>query len=59
MKLLIEIKEKYGNTLFYPACEASQVFAKLLNQSTLTENNLKLIKQLGYTIEFKQKTINI
>lgn len=51
MIITINPKSVYGETKYYPACELSRLFARLLNQFTLTLSNLKLIKQMGYEIK--------
>ena len=51
MKITIEPKSVYGNTLYYPTCEQAKLFAKIAGTSTLTYHTIQLIKQLGYEIE--------
>ena len=49
-KLTLRKKIIYGNELLYPNCEDSKVFAKMVGRKTLTEQDIKLIKLLGYEI---------
>lgn len=56
MKLIFE--EKYdlkgnGSNKIYPHCENSNIFCNLVGKKSLNEYQLKLIKQLGYSIEIK------
>jgi hypothetical protein len=36
---------------YYPACDKSKLFAKLLNQRTLTPDNMQILQQLGIEVE--------
>ncbi len=47
----VMIKNVYGNEKVYPICERAKIFAKMVGQTTLTDFNLKYIKELGYTIQ--------
>lgn len=47
----VEIKTIYGNQKIYPACDKAEGFCKLINQKTLTERDIKLIKELGYEVQ--------
>lgn len=44
-------RKVYGNTLFYPANKEAQIAALLIRQKTLNEGAMKLLTQLGHTIE--------
>lgn len=46
-------REVYGNTLIYPACQVSELLAKLAGRKTFTRGDLKTIQALGYSIELK------
>ena len=52
MKNEITVKEKrvYGNTLIYPACDKSNIFAGLIGAKTFNIHQLNLIEGLGYKI---------
>jgi len=56
MELTIEAKDVYGRTLYYPACEKAQLFAKLIDKKTLTPETIEIVKKLGYNINMKQPT---
>jgi hypothetical protein len=58
--LIIEIKSIYGQDKIYPVCTQAKGFCKLLGQKTLTEDNLRVIKnELGYSLELKAKSLAI
>jgi len=59
MEIEVLLKEVYGNPMFYPACEKAARFAYLCGTKTLTYDALKVIKELGYTVNIKQKEIKI
>lgn len=49
--LKVHVVPQYGQTAIHPACPQSKLFAKMLNQKTLTQDNVELIKELGYVIQ--------
>jgi hypothetical protein len=48
--ITVSIKSVYGVDKIYPACPKAEVFCKLLNQKTLTDRDIDLIKKLGIAI---------
>jgi hypothetical protein len=50
MKIQIEIRSQYGNTLAYPLCQAAMLFARIAGTKTLSSQALKDIQALGYSI---------
>jgi len=48
MRILVERRNVYGVEKIYPECDKAKLFCKLLGQSTLTERDVSIIKQLGY-----------
>lgn len=46
----VRLKTNYGQQSIYPNCDNAKVFAKLLEQQTLTPLNIKHIKSLGYEV---------
>ena len=50
MEITVVIKSVYGNEQIYPVCEQAKLFAALAGTKTLTNQSLRLIKQLGYKI---------
>ena len=57
MNITVEVKHVYGRITIYPACETSQLLAKLASHKILTPTDLRVIKQLGYTVEVATPTI--
>ena len=53
MKIQMQQKERYGRDLFYPVCDKAKALARLVGQTTLTQDNLRiLVKDLGIEIEW-------
>ena len=55
MKIQVEMKQVYGNTMIYPVCETAKTFASMLNTKTLTSAAIAHIKKLGYVVEVVQE----
>lgn len=51
----VEIRTVYGTEKIYPLCDRSRIFCKLLGQSTLTFENIKFIKELGFEVKSIKK----
>lgn len=49
-QIVLLAREIYGKVLFYPVCDNSKVFAAIADQITLSESNIRRIKQLGYEV---------
>lgn len=54
MTLTVSVSHAYGREIFVPECPKSREVASLLNQKTLTRENVEKLKGLGY--HFKLKT---
>lgn len=48
MDIKVTIKNVYGQEKIYPACDKAIIFADMINQKTLTDRDIAMIKQLGY-----------
>lgn len=57
MKLLVIIKNVYGNEMIYPVCDKAKLLCKLSGKKTFTKDSLSILKQLGYEFEIPQQTI--
>jgi len=57
MEILVDVKNVYGNILYYPACSQSEIFAKIAGNKTLTGDTLRQIKELGITVTAKTSQI--
>ena len=51
MELQVTIKNHYGKDFIYPHCKQSEVFTLLTGRKTLSNKDMFLIKQLGYTLK--------
>jgi hypothetical protein len=49
--ITVKVKNVYGNPVAYPACEMSEVFARIAGTKTLTAETLRLIASLGFTVK--------
>ena len=50
-KIKVTVKSVYGNDLIYPKCFLSIQFCKIAKTKTLSIQNLKDIKLMGFEIE--------
>jgi hypothetical protein len=50
MKLDLILKQSYGRNLYYPVGDSAKLVCKLANCTTLTDTQLKLLRQLGFEI---------
>jgi hypothetical protein len=46
----VQVKNVYGNEVYYPACPAAQLFADVAGTKTITENTLRILKRNGYEV---------
>jgi len=56
-ELLVEPRDKYGETRIYPKCDKSKIFAEMLGQATLTPRDIGNIIRLGFTIKAEHPPI--
>lgn len=57
MKIIVQIKNVYGNELIYPICDNAKLFTSLTGKQTLSLGDINKIKSLGYVVEVKTKTL--
>ena len=55
--LIVEKKNVYGVERVYPVCNKAKILTALTGQKTLLDCDIKLIKQLGYTLTTKPEEI--
>ena len=56
LNLDLEPKGVYGKTIYKPLCTRSEILTnRLLDQKTLTEDNIHTLKKLGFTIRLYYK----
>lgn len=56
-QLTVTIKNVYGNEAVYPACEQSELFARIAGTKTLTESCIRELKKAGYSFVVSSKVI--
>ncbi len=55
MNIQVKIKNVYGNETVYPVCDKAKLLASLAGHTTLTDRDLRLVKELGYTVQVVQE----
>ena len=50
MKIMIRLRNVYGNDLIYPVCAKAKAFAAIANKKTLSLGDIENIKALGFGI---------
>ena len=53
----VRVKSQYGQQRIFPVCDTAKLFARLTNSKILSQGEIAVIKQLGYTIEVEQVTL--
>lgn len=51
MEITVQVKHVFGNRLVYPVCSKAKGLAALTGNLTLTDNAIRIIKNMGYTIK--------
>lgn len=51
--IIIEVKTVYGIERIYPVCDNAKLFAFIAGTKTLSEENLRAVRKLGFEIEQK------
>jgi hypothetical protein len=59
MKIQVKITHPFGQERINPKCENASYFCKLLNQKSLTRNNIDYIKALGFEVEVVQEVVSL
>ena len=55
--LIVEKKNVYGVDRIYPVCNKAKILTALTGNKTLLDVDIKLIKQLGYTLTTKREEL--
>ena len=50
MNIEVEVRDVYGQTVFYPMCNTAKLFAQIAGTKTLTTDVLNKIRELGYSV---------
>jgi len=56
-KLTVRKESAWGNVRIVPVCETSKLLAQLAGTKTLTEEAVRIAKELGYTFELEREEI--
>ena len=59
LKIVVRVRNIYGNKTVYPVCDKAKIFAQIAGHSTLTSATLDGIRRLGYLIEVQQETVEV
>lgn len=59
MQIKVTLRNVYGNDVVYPACPDARRFADIAGSKTLTDRTLRLVQDLGYSIEVVHPTVTI
>lgn len=51
MSVQVRISNQYGNRRIFPVNAQAKIFAEIAGQKTLSDNHIKLIKELGFDVE--------
>lgn len=51
--ITIEVRHVYGVPTIYPACPTASLLARLAGTKTITSDSLRIIRELGYTVQVK------
>lgn len=57
MNIMVKIKNVYGRELVYPVCPKAKALALLAGHETLTPDDIKVIKLLGYVLEVETPSL--
>ena len=57
MELIVQKKNVFGVERIYTKCNKSIILTALTGQKTLLDVNIKLIKQLGYTLKTESEEV--
>lgn len=59
MQITLAVKRNYGTEHIYPVCETARQLTYLTGKRTLSHNDIKTIRALGYTITVQQPEITL
>jgi hypothetical protein len=55
MKAIVQVKEVYGKTMFYPANDIAKSLAKIAGTNTLTQATIVEAQKMGIEFEVQYK----
>ena len=57
MNITVRVTNNFGNRAIYPVCNDAQTFAELAGTKTLTDETIRLVKDLGYEVQIQQQAL--
>jgi hypothetical protein len=57
MSITVRVTNNFGNRAVYPVCSDAQTFAELAGTKTLTDETLRLVKDLGYEVQIQREAL--
>jgi hypothetical protein len=57
MNITVRVTNNFGNRAIYPVCNDAQTFAELAGTTTLTDDSIRLVKDLGYEVQIQQQAL--
>ena len=57
MNITVRVTNNFGNRAIYPVCNDAQTFAELAGTKTLTDETIRLVKDLGYEVQIQPQTL--
>jgi hypothetical protein len=57
--ITVEIRQVYGRETIYPHDNPAQLFAQMLGQTTLTRDNIRYIKALGFAVRVHYSPVTL
>ena len=58
MKIQMKMRTDYGQPRYYPVCDKAKLLTyRLLEQKTLTSNNMRVLQQLGIEAEMLESRL--
>jgi len=58
-QIIVRIKNVYGKQTIYPVCELAALICSIAGKKTLTDNDIRLLKNAGYKIIIDQPQIEL
>ena len=57
MNITVRVKNNFGNRAIYPVSSDAQTFCELAGTKTLTDETIRLVKELGYEVQIQQEAL--
>jgi hypothetical protein len=55
--IIVRVRDVYGQRKVYPVCSDAKLFAEIAGTTTLTDNTLRRIRDLGFDIKIQQEEL--